>query len=99
MAEHKPYCCFIQEQTTILGLFEPSPEQIAQIACKNPAEWRIIENGASVDDYTEACTAHVGYLLTDAKSFTVIPIDADDVVMVYPEKMVEQHPELNLGNR
>lgn len=37
-----------------------------QLDCDQPAEW-VIVHGLAPDDYTHACTAHVGDLLTDAK--------------------------------
>jgi hypothetical protein len=44
------------------------------IPCDKPAEW-VINWGPTVDDYTEACTAHVGELFGDSPRFTVWPLD------------------------
>lgn len=43
------------------------------IGCDKLAEWEIVY-GNTLDDYTDACTEHVGALLTDAPSHTVYPI-------------------------
>jgi hypothetical protein len=40
--------------------------------CKKTAEWEL-RDGIGVDDYTHACTDHVGALLQD-KETTVIPL-------------------------
>lgn len=45
--------------------------------CQQLAEW-IIVHGPSPDDVTEACTKHVGRLLTDAKEHRVYQIEAAD---------------------
>lgn len=59
-------------------LFEKQEAVIAEdhanpLHCQKAAEWHIQEHGASYDDYTYACTDHVGYLLSDAPSFTITP--------------------------
>lgn len=41
----------------------------------HPAEWMIV-SGASPDDYTEACTQHVGELLVDAPEQRIYRISA-----------------------
>ena len=43
------------------------------IGCELLAEW-VIVYGLSPDDYTEACTAHDGQLLTDAKEHRIYHI-------------------------
>jgi len=54
----KSICCYI----------DPDQEH-----CKTTAEW-IIYDGPRPDDYTEACTEHVGRLLSDADEFRVYPL-------------------------
>jgi len=44
--------------------------------CRKKAEWTII-HGLSPDDYTEACTDHVGDLLTDAKEHRIYQFFGD----------------------
>ena len=44
------------------------------IDCVKDAEWQIIY-GPTTDDYTEACTEHVGELLEPDKENTVYPIE------------------------
>lgn len=51
-------CCYINPETG---------------ACPKRAEW-IIYDGPRSDDYTEACTEHVGALLSDADEFRVYPL-------------------------
>lgn len=54
-------CCYIGEKT---GL-----------PCGNAAEWRICWVPFNVDDYTEACTRHVGELLTDAPEHRIYSLE------------------------
>jgi hypothetical protein len=56
-------CCYIKKDSGV--------------ACSNVAEWAII-HGPTVDDYTEACTEHVGDLLTDAPEHRIYPIREDE---------------------
>lgn len=46
-------------------------------SCTKHAEWSITVEGASYDDYTLACTDHVGHMLTDAPANIVSPFDLD----------------------
>ncbi len=41
--------------------------------CNKTAEW-VIVHGAAPDDYTMACTTHVGDLLTDAPTHYIYPV-------------------------
>lgn len=59
MAEHERICCYIAD---------------AAEACDAPSEW-IVVSGLSPDDYTEACSAHVGYLLTDVEETRVYRVE------------------------
>ena len=43
------------------------------LLCEAGASWQIW-HGPSPEDYTEACTDHVGELLTDAPEHRVYPI-------------------------
>ena len=52
-------CCYINEAT--------------DVHCTRKAEW-IIYDGPRPDSYTEACTEHVGELLSDADEFRVYPL-------------------------
>lgn len=54
-------CCCIPDQTKL--------DQV----CPKPAEWQIW-SGTGPDDYTEACSAHVGLLLSDAPEHRILPI-------------------------
>lgn len=45
--------------------------------CASPAAW-IIWYGPLPYDYTEACTAHVGEMLTDAAEHKVYPVERSD---------------------
>jgi hypothetical protein len=44
-----------------------------KLGCEASAQWRIYD-GEKPDDYTEACTAHVGDLLSDAPEHRIYPI-------------------------
>jgi hypothetical protein len=46
-------------------------------SCVKHAEWSIAAEGASFEDYTLACTDHVGHMLTDAPANIVSPFDLD----------------------
>jgi hypothetical protein len=48
-----------------------------KLLCFRKAEWTI-ESGSTTDDYTKACTRHVGCLLDDSSSFTVYPISNEE---------------------
>ncbi len=56
-------CCYIDPTT--------------KKSCRDHAEWQITNTteGADPYDYTEACTAHVGALLTEGGDHAVYPID------------------------
>lgn len=41
--------------------------------CSKPAEWTIV-HGPMPDDYTEACTRHVGDVLTDSDEHRIYPL-------------------------
>lgn len=43
-----------------------------QLECTQTAEW-VIYDGDGIEDYTEACTTHVGELLSDALEHRVYP--------------------------
>lgn len=43
------------------------------IPCDEPAEWEIVD-GPTTDDYTHACSDHVGHLLQDGRVSTVYEI-------------------------
>lgn len=45
-----------------------------QIGCEEKAEWNIVW-GNSPDDYTHACTKHVGELLTEASEHRIYPLE------------------------
>lgn len=55
-------CCFIEQD-----------KATEDVPCNRVAEW-IIYDGPRPDDYTEACTEHVGVLLSDANEFRVYPL-------------------------
>jgi hypothetical protein len=57
-----PHCCYIEQDKAVLL---SHGWDIGDICCAAPAKWEII-HGAGLDDYTHACTAHIGALLTDA---------------------------------
>ena len=44
------------------------------IDCEKDAEWQIVY-GSTPDDYTEACTEHVGEMLEPDKENTVYPVE------------------------
>jgi hypothetical protein len=56
---NEPHCCYIDPET--------------DRPCERAAEWSIY-HGPRHDDYTHACTAHVGALLTDAYEHRVYPL-------------------------
>lgn len=45
--------------------------------CERSAQWTIVF-GETPDDYTEACSAHVGELLTDAPEHRIYPLSQMD---------------------
>lgn len=47
------------------------------VECEKVAEWEI-RTGQGPDDYTHACTAHVGDLLTDAEEHRVYPVSEEE---------------------
>lgn len=47
------------------------------IPCDKDAEWEVVHGeNPQVDDYTHACSDHLGHLLTDDSVHTVTPISA-----------------------
>lgn len=70
MTKDAAHCCFIQtDQSVCLS----DGWTIGDVACTSPAEWTIV-HGPAPEDYTEACTEHVGALLTDASEHRIYPI-------------------------
>lgn len=65
----KPKCCFIPEDQQ-----EAARRGEKVQGCQKDAEYTIYYDGPPHANYTEACTDHVGHLLTDAKEHTVIQI-------------------------
>jgi len=65
------WCCFIEDQVT--AAMALSHAEIRALSCPNPAEWLLID-GPLPDDYTHACTQHVGLLLSDAEVTKVYPM-------------------------
>lgn len=63
-------CCFIEQNRLILL---SDGWAIEDVPCARLAEWTIYD-GPRPDDYTEACTEHVGYLLSDADELRVYPL-------------------------
>lgn len=53
-----------------LGKVDGLQPKCCKLECGADAKWQIV-TGASPDDYTESCTAHVGDLLTDAPAHSV----------------------------
>lgn len=43
-----------------------------KLDCQHESEW-VIYDGAGPEDYTEACTVHVGDLLSDAPEHRIYP--------------------------
>ncbi len=66
----RSHCCYIEQGKAILL---SDGWSIEDVPCVSPAEWEIV-HGPTVDDYTHACTAHVGALLTDAPEHRIYPI-------------------------
>jgi hypothetical protein len=62
------FCCFIPEAEQ-----ERAKHGEPVAGCAAAAEWDI-RFGPSPDDYTEACTAHVGALLGGYPVYTITPI-------------------------
>lgn len=44
-----------------------------KLDCTHKSEW-VIYDGDGIEDYTEACTAHVGDMLSDAPEHRVYPL-------------------------
>ena len=61
----KSHCCYI----------EPPTASGRGRQCTNAAEWTITF-GPGPDEYTEACTAHVGDMLVPDVANIVLPIEA-----------------------
>ncbi len=57
------HCCYIGG-----GIALPK-----RLRCDAPAEW-VLVSGPTDADVTYACTAHVGYLLTDATEQRIYPV-------------------------
>lgn len=49
------------------------------IPCDKDAEWEIVD-GPSTDDYTQACSDHVGHLLQDGRVAMVYEVPALNAV-------------------
>lgn len=64
------YCCFISDEEAEGKLPE---ELLVTHGCSADAEWRIV-HGDGPDDYTESCTEHVGFMLTDAPEHRIYPL-------------------------
>lgn len=75
MSEEKNICCFIPEDQQEAA---KRGEKVA--GCPDKPEWRIVY-GASSDDYTESCTAHVGPMLTDAPEHRIYPLEGLETLM------------------
>lgn len=56
------------------GTFKPRWKNLMtdQVGCGKAAEWELV-HGPRPDDYTHACSEHLGGLLTDAKEHRVYP--------------------------
>lgn len=63
--------CFLD--SLLRPIFRPS-DYCCKLLCFRKAEW-VIWFGDTVDDYTEACTRHVGNLLDDSPEFEVWRIE------------------------
>ena len=70
---------------TILG--ERKPSRCCYLLCNEEAEWEIV-SGPSSDDVTEACTKHVGDLLTDAATHYIYRISGSSEI-----KEIQNHRE------
>lgn len=58
---------------------ETKKNMCCYIGCEKEAEWQLTD-GNGVDDYTHACTDHVGFLLQDRET-TVSPLKSNPVVL------------------
>ena len=65
-----PVCCFIEQDKAIML---SDGWTIEDVPCNRPAAWAIYD-GVRPDDYTYACTDHVGYMFSNADVFRVYPI-------------------------
>jgi hypothetical protein len=54
----------------------PNTVPCCELSCDDAAAW-LITDGEAPDDYTHACTAHVGELLRDGES-VVSPLEMAD---------------------
>jgi hypothetical protein len=58
-----PKCCYI--------------DPLTRASCGHDADWTIVDTSihAPADGYTEACTEHVGQLLSDSPEHRIYPIE------------------------
>lgn len=69
----------INEIIDVVNLGDPlmKKQHCCHIGCQERVDWRIAHDDGP-DGYTEACTKHVGDLLTDAQEHKVYPIHHDE---------------------
>jgi hypothetical protein len=63
--------------------------QCCYLECDQPAAWELTD-GPAPDEYTQACTAHVGALLTDAPTTVVSPLAPVDAQADHLRLLTEQ---------
>lgn len=62
----KPWCCFIPDEEQ----GKPKP-----VGCQKAPEWNVHAEGDPPDVVTQACTDHVGHLLSDKGWHRVWPLE------------------------
>ena len=68
----QPWCCFIPAENQAeacrrnsLNLTHEQEQALPNLGCENVAQWNIYSKNDPPDATTQACTAHVGAMLSD----------------------------------
>lgn len=87
------FCCYIADENQEAAK-NASADEIRALGCQELAEWMIID-GPAPDDYTHACTAHVGFLLSDSEDIRVFSLRP----IVVPDTMTSSEANEKYGER
>ena len=80
----RPICCFID------------PRSKLSEGCESYAEWQI--DGPGYEDFTHACTQHVGEMLSDAPVYIITPIQQQKTLAdIFPTTTLEDEMKKMYG--